>query len=51
MEEDPSLTDDAGVLEKWGHKISLFEGSYSNIKITTEEDLRIAESFLGALEN
>lgn len=51
MEEDPSLTDDAGVLEKWGHKISLFEGSYSNIKITTEEDLRIAESFLSALEN
>ena len=51
MEEDPSLTDDASVLEKWGHKISLFEGSYSNIKITTEEDLRIAESFLSALEN
>jgi 2-C-methyl-D-erythritol 4-phosphate cytidylyltransferase len=44
--EDSQFTDDASVLEKSGHKISLFEGSYKNIKITTPEDLIIAEAFL-----
>ena len=44
--ENPQFTDDASVLEKSGHKISLFEGSYRNIKITTPEDLIIAEAFL-----
>jgi 2-C-methyl-D-erythritol 4-phosphate cytidylyltransferase len=46
MMEDPSLTDDASVLEQAGHTISLFEGSYENIKITTPEDLIIAEALL-----
>lgn len=44
--EDPSLTDDASVAEKAGHVISLFEGSYENIKITTPEDLVVAEALL-----
>lgn len=44
--EDTSLTDDASVAERSGHTISLFEGSYENIKITTPEDLVIAESLL-----
>jgi 2-C-methyl-D-erythritol 4-phosphate cytidylyltransferase len=51
--EDPALTDDASVAEKSGHKISLFEGSYSNVKITTREDLALAESLIksrGALK-
>ncbi len=47
MKEDPSLTDDASVAERAGHAISLFEGSYENIKITTEEDLIVAEALLG----
>ena len=46
MKEDPNLTDDASVAERSGHTISLFEGSYENIKITTEEDLVIAEALL-----
>ncbi len=46
MKEDLSLTDDASVAEKSGHVISLFEGSYENIKITTPEDLIIAEALL-----
>lgn len=46
MEEDLTLTDDASVLEKAGHSISLFEGSYENIKITTVEDLIVAEALL-----
>jgi len=44
--EDVSLTDDASVAERAGNIISLFEGSYRNIKITTEEDLLIAEALL-----
>lgn len=43
---DPLFTDDASVLEKAGFSIHLIEGSYQNIKITTPEDLLIAESFL-----
>jgi 2-C-methyl-D-erythritol 4-phosphate cytidylyltransferase len=46
IKEDPSLTDDASVAERAGHVISLFEGSYNNIKITTPEDLIIAEALL-----
>lgn len=46
IQEDESLTDDASVAEKAGHIISLFEGSYRNIKITTEEDLVVAEALL-----
>ena len=44
--ENPSFTDDASVAEKAGYKISLFEGSYRNIKITTPEDLLFAEVLL-----
>lgn len=46
IKEDPSLTDDASVVERAGHAISLFEGSYENVKITTTEDLVIAETLL-----
>lgn len=42
-----SVTDDAMVLETFtGHPVKLVEGSYQNIKITTPEDLKIAEIFL-----
>ncbi|CAN5480297.1 2-C-methyl-D-erythritol 4-phosphate cytidylyltransferase [soil metagenome] len=46
MKEDSSLTDDASVVEKLGQTIILFDGSYDNIKITTSEDLTIAEALL-----
>jgi 2-C-methyl-D-erythritol 4-phosphate cytidylyltransferase len=48
IKDDASLTDDASVAEKSGHVISLFEGSYENIKITTPEDLVIAEALLNS---
>ena len=48
MKEDPSLTDDASIVEHDGHVISLFEGSYENIKITTPEDLVVAAALLNA---
>lgn len=42
-----AITDDAMVVEQeTGSKIVLVEGSYKNIKITTPEDLDIAEIFL-----
>lgn len=41
------VTDDAMVLEQMtGHPVKLVEGSYRNIKITTPEDLLVAEAFL-----
>jgi 2-C-methyl-D-erythritol 4-phosphate cytidylyltransferase len=39
-------TDDALLLERLGHQIYVFPGSYTNIKITTQEDLLFAEAFL-----
>lgn len=46
QKEDTSLTDDASVAERAGHIISLFEGSYENIKVTTPEDLIVAEALM-----
>jgi 2-C-methyl-D-erythritol 4-phosphate cytidylyltransferase len=37
------FTDDASVVEFAGEKIHLVEGTYANIKITTSEDLALAE--------
>lgn len=42
------VTDDAALLERLGHRAAIFPGSYSNIKITTLEDVQIAEAFLKA---
>jgi 2-C-methyl-D-erythritol 4-phosphate cytidylyltransferase len=39
-------TDDAQVVEQNGTAVTCVEGSETNIKITTKEDLRIAEAFL-----
>ncbi|MDM5186556.1 2-C-methyl-D-erythritol 4-phosphate cytidylyltransferase [Bacillus sp. DX4.1] len=39
-------TDDASLIERLGEKVGVVEGSYYNIKVTTPEDLLIAESFL-----
>ena len=41
------VTDDAMIVEAFTYtKVRLVEGSYENIKITTPEDLKIAEAFL-----
>ncbi|MBQ8280511.1 MAG: 2-C-methyl-D-erythritol 4-phosphate cytidylyltransferase [Roseburia sp.] len=46
-EEDSAITDDAMVVERMtDYKVKLIEGSYQNIKITTPEDLIIAEAYL-----
>lgn len=44
---DGTVTDDAMVVEKYTrHPVYLLKGDYRNIKITTPEDLVIAEAFL-----
>lgn len=45
------FTDDASVVEQLGIIIQLVEGSYSNIKITTPEDLLIAEALKSTIES
>ena len=37
------FTDDASVVEAYGHPVTLVEGNRENIKITTPYDLTIAE--------
>jgi 2-C-methyl-D-erythritol 4-phosphate cytidylyltransferase len=41
-----SFTDDASVVEAFGHPVTLIDGNRENIKITTPFDLRIAEALL-----
>lgn len=46
-EHQSGVTDDAMVLDKYcGKVVKLIEGSYRNLKVTTPEDLLIAEAFL-----
>lgn len=44
---DPRITDDASVIELYGIKPFIVEGSYDNIKLTTKEDIAMAESIIG----
>lgn len=39
-------TDDSSLVERIGGKVNVIQGDYSNIKITTPEDLILAEAFL-----
>lgn len=43
---DPTLTDESALVEKIGARVTIIEGSSKNIKITTPQDLSIAEAFL-----
>ena len=45
-EKQLTATDDAVLVEQLGYPVKLVKGSYANLKITTPEDLRIAEAFL-----
>lgn len=40
---DEEITDDCMVLEKGGYKIKVVEGDYTNIKVTTFDDLHLVE--------
>jgi 2-C-methyl-D-erythritol 4-phosphate cytidylyltransferase len=47
-EADPDVefTDDASLFEAAGHEIHIVEGHYDNLKLTTPEDLLVAEALL-----
>jgi len=47
-DDDPRLTDDASVVERLGLPVTLMAGAESSLKITTPEDLLIAEALLKA---
>ncbi len=47
----PLYTDDASVLENNGYNVDTTEGSRFNIKITTPEDLLMAEIFIDLYDN
>ena len=44
------FTDDMSVMEAAGYEVTVVEGSYKNIKITTKEDIVMAEGFLSEEE-
>ena len=41
------FTDDASVVERYGHRIAMVEGNRENIKITSPFDMKVAEVILG----
>mmetsp|Transcript_5146 Transcript_5146/g.7126 ORF Transcript_5146/g.7126 Transcript_5146/m.7126 type:complete len:287 (-) Transcript_5146:132-992(-) len=47
-EQGLEVTDDVSIVEQLGKPVKLTMGEYTNIKITTPEDLPIAESILNA---
>lgn len=46
VSEGKQYTDDCQLIESIGHPVYLTEGDYENIKITTPDDLLVAEKFL-----
>lgn len=46
VEDGISLTDDCAAVERMGVPVALTQGSYTNLKITTPEDLAVAEALL-----
>ncbi len=45
-DNEKDVTDDAALVERAGHKVKVYMASYRNIKITTPEDLALAEWIL-----
>ena len=43
---DSDVTDDATLVENLGYKVKVYPGSDTNIKVTTPEDLYLAETFI-----
>lgn len=46
IEKQLTVTDDASLVELLGMPVKVVEGSYANIKVTTPEDLQIAEKLI-----
>ncbi len=41
-----TATDDAALIEALGHEVRLYDGAYANLKVTSPEDLVVAEALL-----
>lgn len=48
IKDEAVATDDAMLVERLGIRVKLIKGSYDNIKITTPEDMAMAEAILGS---
>jgi len=48
MEQNLAVTDDVSLVESLGETVKLTEGEYTNIKVTTPEDISVAEAILGS---
>jgi len=48
-EDGAAATDDAMLIERLGRKVAIVQGDYANLKVTTPEDLPIAELLLSRL--
>ena len=46
VEDSKNFTDDCKLLEVYGKTVKFVDGDYENIKITTPEDIELAESYL-----
>lgn len=46
VEDSKNFTDDCKLLEAYGKTVKFVDGDYENIKITTPEDIELAESYL-----
>lgn len=44
--EGRNFTDDAGMVEELGEEVYIIDGSYKNIKITTQSDIDLAKIYL-----
>jgi 2-C-methyl-D-erythritol 4-phosphate cytidylyltransferase len=45
---DPSITDESFLVERLGERVAIVEGNPANIKITTKQDLLVAETYLSS---
>ena len=46
VENSKNFTDDCMLIEAYGKKVKFVDGDYDNIKITTPEDVELAENFI-----
>ena len=47
-QNDSDVTDEATMLERLGHTVHVFHGDYGNLKVTTPQDLAVAEAVLAS---
>ena len=49
-EKNLEVTDDVSIIEALGRPVRVTQGSYTNIKVTTPDDMSVAERFLSESE-